>query len=237
MKRISALLLIVGHCLAGVGQDTHYWTQAFGTRAALLGGSVVGGTKDNTALYYNLSLLAFIDTASVSINANLYQFENIRIENAIGQRADFKSNRIATIPLLVTGMFKSKNNRWKIGYGFFAPVNFECKATARIDDKVQIVDDTESPGEEDFIGQKSVSSTLKEISLAIGVGYRAGERFAIGITPCSPCAQPTTSNPRYRDFTSTMQPDSWLRLLYCKAQTTTMLGLPRAWAPRTNGIR
>jgi hypothetical protein len=30
--------------LFAAAQDTHYWTHQFGTRSALLGGAVVGGT-------------------------------------------------------------------------------------------------------------------------------------------------------------------------------------------------
>ncbi|RPD41511.1 outer membrane protein transport protein [Chitinophaga barathri] len=173
------LLLMVSHLPA---QDTHYWTQAFGTRSALLGGAVVGGTNDNTTLYYNPAALAFIDTASVSINANLYQVENIKIKNALGQRADFKSSNIATIPLLVTGMFETKNPRLKIGYGFVSPVNFDFKATARFDGFQQIVDDSESPGDEEFIGQQSISTSVHEVAAAIAIGYKLNPKFAIGIT-------------------------------------------------------
>src|SRR5436190_19804535 len=93
---ICAIFLMVAN--KPQAQDTHYWTQHFGTRSALMGGIVVGGARDNTMIYYNPAMLGFIDSASISVNASAYRIENIKIENAIGQSADFQSSQIGIIP-------------------------------------------------------------------------------------------------------------------------------------------
>src|SRR5213083_2175882 len=110
MKKILFWLpLILFAAKPSNGQDTHYWTQQYGSRSALMGGAVVGGSKDNTSIYYNPGALGFVDTGSISVNASLYQTQHIRIKNAIGQNADFKSSQLGSVPLLLSGMIKSKN--------------------------------------------------------------------------------------------------------------------------------
>jgi len=165
-----------------VSQDTHYWTQQFGTRSALMSGAVVAGADDNSMVYYNPGALGFLEDGNISINANLYQIENIKIENAIGQQTDFTSSQLGSVPLLVSGMLNRENSKWKIGYGIMSPVAFQFKGTARLDDQYDIVEDGESPGAEEFIGEltKNVKST--EILGAIGFSRKINDRFSIGFS-------------------------------------------------------
>lgn len=181
MKTISLFLLLTGVAAGCLAQDTHYWTQQFGTRSALLGGAVVGGDHDNTAVYYNPGILGFTDTGSISINGNLYRLENFRIENALGDKKDFKSKDLGSVPLLVAGTIRTHRDRLRIGYGILQPVNFNFKALARLDGSYPIVDDAESPGNEEFICQRNVSSYLHEIMVVASLAWRLDEHWSVGL--------------------------------------------------------
>ncbi|MEK6479156.1 hypothetical protein WJR50_16540 [Catalinimonas sp. 4WD22] len=167
---------------ATMAQDTHYGTQQYGTRSALLGGAVVAGAPDNSTVFYNPGALGFIENPSISVNANLYRIENITIENALGQQADFRSSQFGSVPILIGGMFKIKSEKWKVGYGVVAPVDFQFKGNARLDDDYAIVDDEESPGAEAFVGESEKSSRLSEVSLNLGVGRKLNENWSVGLT-------------------------------------------------------
>ncbi len=182
MKKLLIATVCVLLVVRVAAQDTHYWSQQFSTRSALLGGSVVAGTNDNTVIYYNPGALGFIDTGSISINANLYQIENIKILNALGKEADFKSSQIGTVPLLVGGMLRNRNSAWKIGYGLISPVSFNFKATARLDGSYPVVETAESSGNEDLIGQQDTSTKLSEIALGIGAGRKLNDYWSFGFT-------------------------------------------------------
>lgn len=183
MTRVLPILVVFAafgfSCQA---QDTHYWTQQFGTRSALLGGAVVGGSNDNTAIYYNPAGLAFSDTGSISISGNLYHVQSFRIQNALGNKVDFKSTDLGTVPLLVSGMFRTHNKDLRIGYAILQPVNFDFKAIARLDGFFPIIDDAESAGNEEAICQRSVSSTVHEVMVAFGLAYKFNEHWAIGLS-------------------------------------------------------
>jgi len=63
------LLLIAIACISTAilnAQDSHYWTNQYGTQSWLLGGAVVGSTTDLSSTYYNPGAVAFNpDTSSV----------------------------------------------------------------------------------------------------------------------------------------------------------------------------
>lgn len=181
MKKLSTILYLFIASFS-IGQDTHYQTQQFGTRSALLGGAVVGGVRDNTALFYNPGSLGFIDTAMVSINANLYKVENIKIQNAVGNEADFKNANFVSVPILIAGMLPSKNPRLKWGYGLGAPMHFNFNGNGRVDGPYPIVNDAESPGNENYTGQTQVKTKSYETLAGLGLGYRLSENWAIGLT-------------------------------------------------------
>src|SRR6188472_4816621 len=138
MKFLFPVLLIL--CFSSIAQDTHYWALQFGTRSSLMGGAVVGRVKDNSAIFYNPACLAFIDTSSVTINADLYQLEKTRIENTLGYQKDFNNNNFKNLPLLISGLIPTRNPNIKMGYGFASSVDYGFNGLARIDGNYPIVD-------------------------------------------------------------------------------------------------
>lgn len=174
---LFAMLTIPVH-----GQDSHYWTQQFGTRSALLSGAVLGGAKDNTMIYYNPGALGFLDESSISINANAYRVENIKVENALGNESDYKSAQIGAVPLLAGGMIRTGSEKWKVGYGFIAPVDFNFKAIARVDGNYDLVDDSESVGLEETVAEAAITNRTSEFVVAIGLGHKLNENWSVGIS-------------------------------------------------------
>ncbi|ETN94176.1 hypothetical protein [Zhouia amylolytica] len=184
MKSCSKLItiLVFFSNLIVYSQDTHYWSQQFGTESALMSGAVIGGANDNTMLFYNPGALGFLDNTSISVNANAYRIENISIANALGEKASFNSKQLGSVPLLAGGMIDTKNEDWKIAYGFMAPVNFDFKAIARRDGNFDIIANDESPGLEELFGESSITNKLSEILVAFGVAHRFNDNWSFGVS-------------------------------------------------------
>jgi len=68
-------------CLAPVlsSQDSHYWTNQYGTRATLLGGAVIGSVLDLSGTYYNPGGLSLIENPQTLMAAKVLQFPRPRI--------------------------------------------------------------------------------------------------------------------------------------------------------------
>jgi len=71
-KNILFLLLVLT-AMQAYSQDDHYWTQQFGAVSTIMGGAVIAGVRDNTAIYYNPGALGFINHPSLSVDANVYK--------------------------------------------------------------------------------------------------------------------------------------------------------------------
>ena len=85
------LVIICIFSLAGYPQDNHYWSQQFGARATLMGGAMIGGVRDNSAIFYNPGAVPFIKYAGLSVNANIYKMDRIFIEDGAGEGVNLNS--------------------------------------------------------------------------------------------------------------------------------------------------
>jgi len=181
MKYLLATLFFLFGPFMMYGQDTHYWTQQFGTRSSLLSGAVVAGAKDNSMVYYNPGAIGLIDSSSVSVNASLYQLERYKITSGAGDQLDIKGTEFGNIPLMIAGLINLNiDNRLTFGYMIASPILFEFKSTSRADDFYDIVDEEESPGEEEFIGQFSIDGRVKETQVSIAAGYKQSGHLGYG---------------------------------------------------------
>jgi len=166
----------------GKAQDSHYATYQFGTRSAMMGGAVIGSARENASIFYNPGSLGFVDSNSITLSANMYQVERIRIADAEGKQDQISTSLIGVVPLMVSGMLGQSRKRIKIGYGVITPVNFNMKANSKLVGQFPVVNDAESPGNEIYIGETQTSSQLAEIQGIIGVGYKMSTHWAFGIS-------------------------------------------------------
>src|SRR5262245_51648440 len=92
---ISAAMLLLAASPAAA-QDSHYWTESYGTLATLLGGVVVGKVPDLSATFYNPGRLAFIERPAVSLTTRVYQ--------VVSRKMDLSGTRYGNTDLGSTGV-------------------------------------------------------------------------------------------------------------------------------------
>ena len=95
-------------------QDDHYWAQQYGAVSTLMGGAMVGGVTDNSAVYYNPGSLAFISNPSLSVDANVYKMDKIRISDGAGKDMNLNSAQLSVYPQIIAGMINLlKNSKFR----------------------------------------------------------------------------------------------------------------------------
>jgi hypothetical protein len=163
-----------------LAQDSNYWMQQFGSRSALLGGAVAGGVRDNSAVIYNPGALAFIDSNSISVSGNGYQYSMLKLQNGAGTNLDLKSNRAQTIPLMISGMYRFKKHpKHFLGFTVMQKQQTGFSMTARNHTTLQNPD---SLGQEEYVGQYDIKSSLNEIWAGISYAYHLNKHISLGIT-------------------------------------------------------
>lgn len=114
-----------------VSAQSNYWFQQYGSRSSLMGGSVVGGVQDNSALYYNPAGIAYIDSAHLNVSANAYGLDYVELKNAAGTNLDLSSLRILVYPQFISGLIKFKLiPKLKLAYGLLTRYRSEIKMHA-----------------------------------------------------------------------------------------------------------
>lgn len=117
MRIINAFVLLLLNASATHAQN-HYWSQQYGAENTLLGGAVVGGVTDNSAMFYNPARLGFIESPKISISANTYGVDIVKLKNGAGTNLDLKSAKLVLFPQIAAGSIEIKKNpKFKMVYG------------------------------------------------------------------------------------------------------------------------
>ena len=98
----KSLLIII--CFTGSfinAQDSHYWTNQYGTEASLLGGLVVGSKHDLSSTFYNPGTLALTTDQVLTISTDAYQITQVNITSKSPAVPDLESNTSGAAPSIV----------------------------------------------------------------------------------------------------------------------------------------
>jgi len=167
-----------------VAQDDHYWSQQYGAESTLLGGAMVGGVNDNSAVYYNPGALAFISHPSLSIDANVYRLDKIFIGNGGGKGINLNSAQISIYPQIISGMIELfKSDRLKFSYTILTRNHSNVLMNTRYTNKASQSDPSNPvPLSTSFVGTFDYVNQINELWFGIGTGYRLSEKLGIGAT-------------------------------------------------------
>ena len=105
---LPTLLLLIASALAATparAQDSHYWTQVFGSRSGLLGGTNIGAPDDTSATFYNPGAIGFQRPGTLGVSANAYQVQRASVSSGAGESLDLDSEEVNVIPLAIAGTF------------------------------------------------------------------------------------------------------------------------------------
>lgn len=178
MRIILAMLFFLLNAYF-VHAQNHYWAQQYGAENTLLGGAVVGGVSDNSAMYYNPARLGFVESPKISISANTYGVEIVRLKNAAGTNLDLRSAKLVLFPQIAAGSLTiKKNQRFKMVYGSLirhrTALHYEQTNTMSYDVFKRF------PGNEfyDARVEYDYSSTANWFGGAFG--YRINENWSVG---------------------------------------------------------
>lgn len=178
MRKLLLLLLLFP--TIGFGQN-QYWAQQYGSRSALLGGAVVAGATDNSALYYNPALLARIENGHLSVSANAYGFEYATLKNGAGDGLDLVSFQTLIYPQIISGMINLKKApKFKLGYGILTRFSNKMKLNLLTEQQVEIT----PLGQGDEYYKSNFIYELSNIEQwgALSLGYQISDKFSVGLT-------------------------------------------------------
>ncbi|MCF8464440.1 MAG: outer membrane protein transport protein [Flavobacteriales bacterium] len=179
--RILSILLVLQFCAFAAQAQNQYWAQQYGAQSALLGGAVVAGSEDNSALYYNPALLSRIENGHLSVSANAYGFEFAKLKNGAGNGVDLTSFQTLIYPQIISGMINLKKApKFKLAYGILTRFNNRMKLNLLTEQEIEIT--SAGNGLENYKTNFVYELSNIEQWGALSVGYVINEKFSVGIS-------------------------------------------------------
>ncbi|MBL0739808.1 hypothetical protein [Chryseolinea lacunae] len=166
-----------------VAQDANYWSTPYSPAGFLVPGAVIAHNGDSGVFFYNPALLAGSRKNSVSVSGTVYNYDHYTINNALGAGKDLRSHGASIIPQMVSGTLALKGKRSvTFGYALLHVPVINFQASQQRDDKFNVLNDSYSPGDESFVGQANISSTIKETTGIVSAGFKMSPKFSVGLS-------------------------------------------------------
>jgi hypothetical protein len=181
MTAAGALLLLAFAPLPSIAQDSHYWTNQYGTRGNLLGGAVVGSVVDLSAVYYNPGGVSLITDPDIIATSRVFELTGVRLQGS--GELDLRLNDLAlgVAPGFFAGLlpfgFLGKH---VLGYSFLTRYKFDATLRAAGSGTTDVI--PPNPPEDDFFVELVFDSRLSESWGGLTWSYPLGRRFGIGAT-------------------------------------------------------
>jgi len=162
-------------------QDSHYWTNQYGTRATLLGGAVIGSVLDLSATYYNPGGLILIEKPGVLMAAKVMQYPRVDLVGGGTESVSLHSFTPGPAPSLLAGTIRIRGLRRHL-FGFSYLARQDAKLGVSISEAGQREIFPETAGPEDFVTQFRLDQKVSEHWFGLTWSYKASGHVGIGVT-------------------------------------------------------
>jgi hypothetical protein len=184
MSKILTTILCLVLFLQGVkAQDANYWSSSYNPAGFLTPGAVIAFNRDSGVMFLNPALLAYNNKNSASISGSIYQYSRINIKNGIGTGFNLNSTSASIIPQIISATISIKGKHpFTVGYALTHNPVVGYQTTQQRDARFNVLDDSYSPGNENFLGQYKKQNSINETSGILSGGFKISDHFALGIT-------------------------------------------------------
>jgi hypothetical protein len=163
------------------GQSNNYWTRSFNEESSLLSGAVVGGGAGPSAIYYNPASISEVTASKFSLNASLFSFDFINVQNALGEDINVKMSRGNIEPRFISYMIKSKRfKNWSFEVAILNNENVKTLNTESVDEKIDVL--TGIPGEERYYGFFQFTDHFRDDWIGAGGSVKLSDRLYAGVS-------------------------------------------------------
>ena len=162
-------------------QDSHYWTYQFGDRATLLGGMVVGGVVDLSAVYYNPGALSLLADPGLFAATKTFEMSRIAITAVPRGLLDLGEDRLGVAPSFFAGLVPFRFlGRHKLGYSLFTRQKFRARIDGtHLGDEVLLPG---LPGAAEFLASLRLDAELNESWGGLTWSMPLGRRLGVGVS-------------------------------------------------------
>ena len=161
-------------------QDANYWSNAYGTRAQLLGGVVIGSPGDISSVYYNPGSLALTQSTELLLAGSAYTLQRVSVEDGDGPGKNLVTSSLGTAPSLFAGEIPVfKHDRLANSFLTRGSMNMELdsRTTAGVESIVPIA------GPVFAAGEVLLKQDFSEYWYGLTWSHKLSPTLGFGVTP------------------------------------------------------
>ncbi|MFN8093084.1 MAG: hypothetical protein U0599_12845 [Vicinamibacteria bacterium] len=118
---LAPMLAAVVLAAPASAQDAHYWTYGYGPVGQLTEGTIVGGVRDLSAVFYNPGATALIEQPRFTMTLTSVELARLDAPGAAGPRLDFASTIFDTVPAVIAGRLARRDGKAdQFSFAFFS---------------------------------------------------------------------------------------------------------------------
>lgn len=160
----------------------HYWGHNFNSTSSLLGGAVIAGDADNTAIFYNPATIGEMkDGNNISLSANLFSWNFYHFNNALGDGIDIKTDNFLVQPQFISYSYNPKKKKgMSISFSALTRVKERMEMTysnSRYVDLLKYI-----PGEEKYSTTFAYRNDFSDTWVGFAISHDINEHFSYGIS-------------------------------------------------------
>jgi hypothetical protein len=178
---LTAALLSLALASGLKAQDSHYWTNQYGTRATLLGGAVIGSVLDLSGTYYNPGGLSLIEDPETLMATKVFQYPVVTLVGGDLEFVPLHSRDPGPAPSLVAGTIRIRGARnHRFGYSYVSRQEVRLGLSVSSTGTRDILPDV--PGAEDYSTQFRLDEKLTERWLGLTWSTKVAEGIGVGVS-------------------------------------------------------
>ncbi len=178
---LLAVLSLLGLSPWALGQDSHYWTNQYGSRATLLGGAVIGSVLDLSGTYYNPGGMSLIEAPQKIMAASVLRYPRVTLAGTQPGSVPLNSYNLGPAPILLAGTIRIRglHDHW-FGYSYVARQSFKLGLSTSAAGTADVL--PAYAGLEDYVTQFRLDEKLSEAWFGLTWSYKVSKHVGIGVT-------------------------------------------------------
>jgi hypothetical protein len=181
-QRVIILLTVIIASTQLLAQDNHYSWMQYGSRNSILYNAGLSRFEDQSAVIMNPATLSEALQSSFNFNTNVVSFNTIKFKDGLGQGFTIKSDNMNVLPSMASGVWKPKNEqkKWTLGYALYHSNTDVLDFSDRSERRENLLNESEGPGEENYLAQYHLENKLDEFTGILGLGWKLSENWSFG---------------------------------------------------------
>ncbi len=159
----------------------YYWGHNFNSTSSLLGGAVIAGEADNTAIFYNPATVSEMQKGNnLSFSANLFTWNFYDFKNALGDGIDLNTDNFLVQPQFVSYTYKPSRKGISISLSVLTRIKEQMEINYNHSKYYDVL--TRLPGNEKYNTTFVYRNDYSDTWIGGAISHELSDRFSYGLS-------------------------------------------------------